>query len=49
MDSETEKKRVVVAEDEGMTILLLRRALTAAGYDVVRAVPDGEQAVLAAR
>ncbi|MGC4042830.1 MAG: response regulator [Armatimonas sp.] len=49
MDSETEKKRVVVAEDEGMTILLLRRALTAAGYEVVRAVPDGEQAVQAAR
>lgn len=32
-----------------MTILLLRRALTLAGYEVVKAVPDGEQAVLAAR
>ena len=49
MTEETPKKRVVIAEDEGMTILLLRRALTMAGYEVVKAVPDGEQAVLAAR
>lgn len=49
MMDETTKKRAVIAEDEGMTILLLRRALAAAGYDVVKAVPDGEQAVLAAR
>ena len=32
-----------------MTVMLLRRALTVAGYDVVKAVPDGEQAVEAAR
>ena len=43
------KLRALVVEDEGITILLLRRALTAAGYDVVGAVSDGEQAVLAAR
>lgn len=49
MSNESPKPRVVLAEDEGMTIMLLRRALTAAGYDVVRAVPDGQQAVEAAR
>jgi two-component system, response regulator PdtaR len=49
MPKEILKPRVVVAEDEGITIMLLRRALTAAGYDVVRAVPDGLQAVVAAR
>lgn len=31
-----------------MTILLLQRALSAAGYEVVKAVADGEQAVRAA-
>jgi two-component system, response regulator PdtaR len=49
MSDESLKPRVVIAEDEGMTIMLLRRALTAAGYTVVRAVPDGQQAVEAAR
>lgn len=49
MTEETTKRRVILAEDEGMTILLLRRALTAAGYEVVKVVSDGEQAVLAAR
>ena len=49
MPEEAPKPRAVIAEDEGMTIMLLRRALTAAGYDVVRAVPDGQQAVVAAR
>jgi two-component system, response regulator PdtaR len=49
MSEEPKKPRAILAEDEGMTILLLRRALTLAGYDVVKAVPDGEQAVLAAR
>ncbi len=42
-------RRALVVEDEGMTVLMLRRALIAAGYQVVGAVPDGEQAVLAAR
>ena len=37
-----------VSEDEGMTVLLLQRALSAAGYEVVKAVADGEQAVRAA-
>lgn len=49
MSKESPKPRVIIAEDEGMTIMLLRRALMAAGYDVVRAVPDGQQAVEAAR
>ncbi|MBB6053518.1 ANTAR domain-containing response regulator [Armatimonas rosea] len=49
MPEEPKKIRAILAEDEGMTILLLRRALTLAGYEVVKAVPDGEQAVLAAR
>lgn len=49
MSEELKKPRAILAEDEGITILLLRRALTLAGYDVVKAVPDGEQAVLAAR
>jgi two-component system, response regulator PdtaR len=38
-------KRALIAEDEGMTVMLLRRALTAAGYQVVGAVSNGEQAV----
>lgn len=38
-------RRALIAEDEGMTVMLLRRALTAAGYQVVGAVPSGEQAV----
>lgn len=46
---ESTKQRALLVEDEGITILLLRRALTAAGYDVVLAVSDGEQAVVAAR
>ena len=49
MLQEKTKSRAILAEDEGITILLLRRALTAAGYEVVKAVSDGEQAVLAAR
>jgi two-component system, response regulator PdtaR len=46
--NEPRKLRALLVEDEGMTILLLQRALTAAGYDVVKAVADGEQAVRAA-
>ena len=49
MPEEPKKIRAILAEDEGMTVLLLHRALTLAGYEVVKAVPDGEQAVLAAR
>jgi two-component system, response regulator PdtaR len=48
MIEEVPRLRALLAEDEGLTILLLRRALTAAGYEVVRAVGDGEQAVLGA-
>lgn len=46
--NEPVKLRALLVEDEGMTILLLQRALTAAGYEVVKAVADGEQAVRAA-
>jgi two-component system, response regulator PdtaR len=46
---ETAKLRVILAEDEGMTILLLRRAMTAAGYEVVNAVASGDLAVISAR
>ncbi|WP_395089624.1 ANTAR domain-containing response regulator [Armatimonas sp.] len=46
---ESTKLRTLLVEDEGITILLLRRALTAAGYEVAAAVSDGEQAVVAAR
>ncbi len=48
-ESKSTKLRALLVEDEGMTILLLRRALTTAGYDVVGAVSDGEQGVVAAR
>src|SRR5438045_3553961 len=37
--------RALVAEDEGMTVMLLRRALTVAGFEVVGAAANGEQAV----
>ncbi|MBB6050787.1 ANTAR domain-containing response regulator [Armatimonas rosea] len=46
--NEPVKLRALIVEDEGMTILLLQRALSAAGYEVVKAVADGEQAVRAA-
>jgi two-component system, response regulator PdtaR len=46
--NEPVKLRALIVEDEGMTVLLLQRALSAAGYDVVKAVADGEQAVRAA-
>lgn len=38
-------RRALVAEDEGMTVLFLRRALEAAGYTVVETAGDGEEAV----
>ncbi len=37
--------RAVICEDEGMTILLLRQALTKAGYDVVGETDNGLKAV----
>lgn len=49
MSEPLSRPRALLVEDEGMTILLLRRALTAAGYEIAHAVPDGEQAVLAAK
>ena len=39
------KLRAVICEDEGMTILLLRQALTKAGYDVVGETDNGLKAV----
>jgi two-component system, response regulator PdtaR len=38
-------RRALIAEDEGMTVMLLRRALIAAGFEVVGAVANGEHAV----
>jgi CheY-like chemotaxis protein len=41
--------RVVIAEDDGMTMLFLRRAFSEAGFEVVKAVRDGQQAIEAIR
>ena len=41
--------RALVVEDEGMTVLLLKRALKNAGFEVVGIVSDGEEAIVAAR
>lgn len=38
-------RRALIAEDEGMTVMLLRRTLVAAGFEVVGAVANGEHAV----
>lgn len=35
--------RVLICEDEGLTVLKLRRLLTAAGHDVVGEAKDGEE------
>ena len=40
-----EGKRVVICEDEGVTQMQLRRALTRAGLDVVGAATNGQQGV----
>lgn len=37
--------RALIAEDEGVMVMLLRRALTAAGYNVVGAARSGDEAV----
>ena len=42
---EAEPLRALIAEDEGMIVMILRRALTAAGYKVVGAAAGGDQAV----
>ena len=41
--------RALLVEDEGMTVLLLKRALTNAGFEVVGIVSDGDEAIVAAR
>jgi response regulator NasT len=40
--------KALIAEDEGVTVMLLRRALTAAGYNVVGAARSGDEVVLKA-
>ena len=49
MIEEQTQQCALIVEDEGMTVLLLKRALTRGGYEVVGAVPDGGQAIVAAR
>ena len=38
-------KRVLVCEDEAMTVLMLQRALSRAGMEIIECVADGESAV----
>ena len=40
----TSKQRVLICEDEGLTMMQLRKTLIHAGYDVVGETPDGEEA-----
>ena len=40
--------KALIAEDEGVMVMLLRRALTAAGYNVVGAARSGDEVVLKA-
>ena len=37
--------RVLIADDDGLTLMLLRRILLSFGHEVVAAVGDGQQAV----
>src|SRR6266511_1583174 len=39
------KVRVLICEDEGLTALRLRKAVTGLGYEVVGEAKDGEEAV----
>src|SRR2546423_14988907 len=39
------RTRALICEDEGMTVILLRHALTSGGYEVVGEASDGESAV----
>src|SRR5262245_65068943 len=41
----TGKVRVLICEDEGLTALRLRKAVTALGYEVVGEAKDGEEGV----
>ncbi len=38
------KARVLICEDEGLTVMQLRKTLIHAGYEVVGVTPDGEEA-----
>ena len=49
MSEEKKIQRALLVEDEGITVLLLKRALTMAGYEIASTVPDGRQAVETAR
>ena len=44
-NAETARRRVLIAEDEGLIRLDLREMLTEEGYDVVGEAADGEEAV----
>jgi response regulator NasT len=50
MTSETTKpQRVLICEDEGVTVMSLRKALVRAGYEVIGEAVDGSQAIALAQ
>ncbi|MDX1933357.1 MAG: response regulator [Capsulimonadales bacterium] len=49
MSETTPRLKALICEDEGMTVILLQRALQAAGYEVVGKAVEGAQAVELAR
>jgi AmiR/NasT family two-component response regulator len=44
-DFSVDRARILVCEDEGLTVLRLRKVLSRLGYEVVGAARDGEEAV----
>ncbi len=44
-----DKLRIVIADDDGMTLMVLRKILTNIGHEVVGEAGDGEQAVALAK
>ncbi len=49
MSETTPRLKALICEDEGMTVILLHRALQAAGYDVIGKAVEGAQGVELAR
>lgn len=49
MSVESPRLRALICEDEGVTVMQLRKALLRAGYDVVGEAVEGEQGVALAR
>src|SRR5262249_23258044 len=45
MTTETTGLRVLICEDEGVTVMALRKALVRAGYEVVGEAVDGRSAI----